>query len=154
MTNLVTRQRPNTMMSWPGFRDLEDRINRMFGDYPHGEIANTGAWMPAVDVNETDDAYELKADLPGLKPEDIDLSVTGDVVTLKGQRAAEEWTQDEGPQGYRRIERSSGSFQRAFRVPEGVDANKVQAQFENGVLHVTLPKSEATRPKQIAVSTG
>lgn len=134
---------------WVGLGELENRLQQIFNNWPADvEGANGSEWLPAVDVAEEADRYVLTADLPGMSREDIDLSITDDVVTLKGSRKTES---EEKKKGYHRIERSYGSFQRAFRIPGGVDNAKVEASFKNGVLSVSLPKPETTRPKQIDV---
>ena len=164
MSMLVPTHR-NLWVPWPSFRDLEDRLDRIFRGFPSGETS----WAPAVDVSETDDAYVIEADLPGLKKEDIELTVEDEVVTVKGTRnsarhcapsarhcapsarhCAPNETEDK-PTGYHRIERGYGEFRRSFCIPGGVDADKVQANFTDGVLHVTLPKPEQRKPKQIEV---
>jgi len=134
---------------WVGLGEFENRLQQIFNNWPaESEAPKTTGWVPAVDVAEEADRYILTADLPGLSREDIDLSITDDVVTLKGSRKSES---EEKKQGYHRIERSFGTFQRAFRVPGGVDNAKVEASFKNGVLSVSLPKPEAVKPKQIDV---
>lgn len=134
---------------WAGFQALEERLNRIFGGLPMDFEPIQGAWMPSVDLHEGKDNYTLKADLPGVAKDDLELSVVDDVVTLKGHRSQEEERDEEG---YHRVERSYGSFQRSFRIPGGIDAARVEAKFENGVLAVTLPKREENRPKQITVN--
>lgn len=134
--------------AWNPFREFEDRFNRVFAGLPADPEWNVGAWTPAIDIHEDENQYTLKADLPGIKKEDLSLTVVDNVVTLKGERKQET---EKSEKGYHRIERSYGSFQRAFQIPGGVDANKVEAKFEHGVLTVTLPKPEATKPRQIDV---
>jgi HSP20 family protein len=133
---------------WSGFQALEERLNRIFGGFPMEFESVQGAWMPSVDLHEGKDAYTLKADLPGVSKDNLELNVVDDVVTLKGHRSQE---QERDEEGYHRVERSYGSFQRAFRIPGGIDATRVEAKFDNGVLSVTLPKREENRPKQIKV---
>lgn len=147
MKTLVPAQRQE-LSPWAGFHALEDRLNRIFGGFPLDLESASGTWMPSVDLHEGKDAYTLKADLPGVAKEDLDLSVVDDVITLKGHRSQE---QERDEDGYHRIERSYGSFQRAFRIPGGIDAKRVEAKFENGVLTATLPKREENLPKQIKV---
>lgn len=146
MSALVPNMR-GALSPFAGFRELEERLNKVFGGYPMTEVGG-GAWTPAVDLREEKDHYVLEADLPGVKREDIDLSIVDDVLTVKGERNGEEWKQGEG---FRSIERSYGSYQRSFRIPSGIDASKVQASYDAGVLRVTLPKPESAKPKQIAV---
>ncbi|MFM1919726.1 MAG: hypothetical protein RLZZ303_1360 [Candidatus Hydrogenedentota bacterium] len=143
MSALITTR--NAISPFLGFRDLEERINQMMGNTAECAV---GAWTPAVDLREDKEHYILEADLPGVKREDIDVSVTGNVITIKGKRDGEDWKQGDG---FRSIERSYGSYQRSFRIPGGVDASKVEASYENGVLRVSLPKPENAKPRQIQV---
>jgi HSP20 family protein len=137
------------MGPWSGFRDLEERLNQIFGGFPMDMETMGGAWAPAVDLHEGKDAYTLVADLPGIPREGIELNVVDDLITLKGERK-EESERDEA--GYRRIERSYGSFQRSFRIPGGFDAAKVSATYKDGVLSVTLPKRAEHQPREIKVN--
>jgi len=106
-------------------------------------------WSPAVDIFETEDAVTLKADLPDVKTEDIDIRVENGTMTLKGSRKFEK---DENAKGYHRIERSYGEFVRSFAVPSSVETDKVEAQYKNGVLTITLPKKETAKPRQVKVA--
>jgi len=148
MSKLMNPVLRNATTPWHGFRDLEDRLNRIFNAVPVDPETDGAAYVPAVDLHESDEAYTLVADLPGMTKADIDVRVHDDVVTIKGERKHEEWKQDDG---WRRIERSYGNFQRSFRLPDGIDATKVEARFENGVLQVILPKPEQSKPRQIEV---
>ena len=105
--------------------------------------------MPAVDVFEKEDRFVVKAELPGMKEEDIDVSVIGDTLSIRGEKKTETEVKEKD---YYRSERSYGSFYRSIRLPSGVDADKVEASFEDGVLEVTLAKSARAKPKKIAVS--
>jgi HSP20 family protein len=148
MSSLIKRDR-RELNPWTTFRDLEEQFSQFFRDFPMATgIGAESSWVPAVDLTETDDAYLLEADLPGMKREDIELTVIDDVITLKGERKEEK---SEEQKGYRRVERSYGSFQRAFRVLGGVDTEKVDASFEEGVLKVSLPKRPESKPKAIEV---
>jgi len=133
---------------WSALRDLEGQFNRLFGELNRDYDVFERGWAPAVDLQETEEAYTLEADLPGLKKEDIELSAVDNMITLKGERKHEEEMKENG---YHRIERRYGTFQRAFEIPGGFDADKIQARFEDGVLHVTLPKREETKPRHIEV---
>jgi HSP20 family protein len=104
-----------------------------------------------VEVSQTDTDFEVKASLPGLKPEDVEITVANDVLTVKGEHREE--TEDKKREYYRR-EIRYGSFHRSFSLPVSVDADKAEASFKNGVLHLRLPKAEALRPKQIKVGDG
>ena len=105
--------------------------------------------MPAVDVFEKEDKFVVKAELPGIKEEDIHVSVVGDTLSIRGEKKTETEVKEED---YYRSERSYGSFCRSIPLPSNVDANKIEASFEDGVLEVALPKSTKVKPKRIAVS--
>jgi HSP20 family protein len=162
----------SNVVRWDPFTDLRVTMDRLFDDSfarPRRRIvsAREFAAMVPVEVSETDAAIEVKASLPGVKPEEVDITVHDDVLTIKaehreekteGAPAAAEGESTEGEEKpaetsrrfYRR-ELRYGSFHRSFSLPAGVDADKAEAKFENGVLHLTLPKAEANRPKQIKI---
>ena len=126
-----------------GLRLFQDSINRLFSDQ------NTARpWAPPVDIFETDNELVLKADLPDVKMQDIDIQIENGTLTLKGERKFEK---DEKNKGFHRIERSYGSFVRYFTLPETVNTENVQAEYQNGVLVVTLPKKEVAKPKTVKV---
>ena len=124
-------------------RAFEDAFSRMLSE-PQGNRP----WAPAVDIFETENELVLKADLPDVDQNDIDVRVENQTLTLSGERRFE---QQENGKGYHRIERSYGRFSRSFAVPNTFDTEKIQAGFRNGVLTVTLPKKEAAKPRQIKV---
>lgn len=124
-------------------RLFEDAVTRMMS-----EPRNSRPWSPAVDIFENENELVLKADVPDITPEDIDLQVENQTLTLKGHRRFE---QQGEKGGYHRIERSYGSFVRTFTVPSTVETDKVSADYQNGVLTVTLPKKEAAKPRQVKV---
>ncbi len=107
-------------------------------------------FVPAIDVQEEDDKITVRADLPGLKKDEIDLSVRDNVLTLKGERKQEE--EDKG-KDYHRVERRYGQFIRSVPLPDTVDPDKVSAEYKDGVLNITAPKSSESKTKKIAVST-
>lgn len=146
MSLLVPSIRKN-LSPWSGINEFEAQMNRLFNSWPEG-LENTSTWSPAIDLKENEADYELVADLPGMTKDDIHLTVVGDLVTLKGERKYEA---EDKQEGYHRIERNYGSFQRSFRIPDGINAEKVDAQFKDGVLRVKLPKPESSKPKQIEV---
>ena len=125
------------------FRVFEDAVARMFNE-PRG----SRPWTPAVDIVETDNELVLKADLPEVKLEDIEVRLENGTLTLKGERKFEK---EEKTKGYHRIERSYGAFLRSFTVPDSFDSDKIGAEYKNGVLTVTLPKKEAAKPRQVKV---
>jgi HSP20 family protein len=127
-----------------GLRFFEDAITRLMSEPRTGR-----PWSPAVDIVETQDALKLKADLPDVKLEDIDVRVEHQTLTVRGKRSFEK---DENVKGYHRIERSYGDFVRSFSVPDTIDTDKVSADYKNGVLTISLPKKEAARPRQVKVA--
>ncbi len=145
---MLTRYR-NRTNEWPGLINMEDEINRMFEQFgkPFGWV-DQGRYAPAMDVRETDDAYIVEADVPGMKKEDVHIEVADNVLTIKGERKDEK---EEKDKNYHRIERSFGSFARSVALPAGFDGNKVTAKFENGVLTVTLPKPDERKPRRVEV---
>lgn len=135
---------------------LQREVNRLFEDNTRPIVRNGGAehaavraWAPTVDIYEDASEIVLKADLPGVKQEDIDIEITGETLTVRGERRFEDTQRKEN---YVRMERSYGSFQRSFTIGLPIAQDKVQASFNNGILEVHLPKSEETKPKKIQVS--
>ncbi|MHB0858555.1 MAG: Hsp20/alpha crystallin family protein [Anaerolineae bacterium] len=142
------------MTRWNPFSSalsLRDAMDRLFETSyiggPMGEFGDGGTGM-AMDVYETNDDVVIKATLPGVKPEDVDISVVGDVLTIKAEMKAEEDV-EEG--NYIRHERRFGRLQRAVRLPSQVQADKAEAEFENGVLKLKVPKAEEVKPKTIQI---
>ena len=128
---------------FPGsLRLFQDSVNRMFAE------PNARPWVPPVDIHETDHELTLKADVPDVDMKDIDVRMENGTLTLRGQRKFV-GQKDEG--GWHRVERSHGSFERAFALPETVNPEGVKADYKNGVLTITLPKKEIAKPRQIRV---
>jgi HSP20 family protein len=126
-------------------------MDRLFGDFFGPRVV---AWEPAelgfaLDVYETDDAVVVKGALPGVRPEEVDISVTGDVLTIKGETKSEEETKDGN---YHRRELRYGAFARSVALPTLVDHDKAEATFENGILTISLPKAEEVKPKSIKIA--
>jgi HSP20 family protein len=143
-----------TLTRWTPLRDLAsmevDRLNRMFDVAFGGESLAGGAWVPPVDIYETvDKDVVVKIDLPEMKREDIKVTFENNVLSVEGERTID--TRVERDQ-YFRVERGSGTFRRNFALPPTVDGSKVQASYQDGVLTVTLPRREETRPRQIQVN--
>ncbi len=113
-----------------------------------GSIA-TAEWAPAVDIKEENDKFVLHADIPGVKPDEIDVSMEEGVLTIKGEKKTEATTEQEG---YKRVERSYGSFYRRFSLPDTANADAISAKSQHGVLEIVIPKREAVKPKKINVS--
>jgi len=132
---------------------MQDRINRIFGEADRNPgqdaVLNGGDWLPPVDVYENDQhEVVLSAELPGVRREDLDIRVENNTLTLRGERKREQETSKEN---YHRVERSYGTFSRSFTLPSTVNTEKVNAEFKDGVLKVTLPAREDAKPRQIQV---
>jgi HSP20 family protein len=140
---------------WDPFRDLnllQGRMNRLFEDAGRGwngeEPAATTSWSPSVDIYETENEIIVKAELPGIDRKDITLNLENNVLTLKGERKFEKETKQDS---YHRIERSYGTFSRAFSIPATVDDDKIRADYKDGVLTISLPKKDQLKLKQIKI---
>jgi HSP20 family protein len=142
---MIVKYRPFNESS--AFRAFEDAFAPFFQAY--GEGAAARPWTPPVDVVENENALVFKADVPDIKPEDIEVSFDNGTLTLKGKR---EFEKKEGNGGYHRLERSYGSFTRAFTLPDTVDPEKLAADYKNGVLTVTIAKKEIAKPKAVKVN--
>mgnify|MGYP001822929635 FL=1 len=126
-------------------RELYPEVNHLNED--DASVA-TASWAPSVDISEDDKAFTLVADIPGVDPKDIDISMEKGVLTIKGERSSE--NVDEG-ENYRRVERESGQFYRRFTLPDSADADKIEAKSEHGVLKITIPKQEVAVSRRIEV---
>src|SRR5438445_1771035 len=137
----------------PGANALENRMTRLFnevlGNFDWQFRDNAGAsWVPPVDVFEQADAIRIVAEVPGVKPEDVKISLENSVLTIHGTK---QQVAEEGTERVHRYERSYGTFERSFTLPASVDAGNIKADYEHGVLTVTLPKVEKARPRHIDV---
>lgn len=149
---LVRWQRPD-LSTWDPFdrlTNLRDEINRLF-DLPGGRESDFFGWAPVVDLYEDKDRFVVKVELPGMKKEDIDISLHQGNLVISGERKAET---EEVEGEVSRAERFFGKFQRALELPKPVDHNGVAASYKDGILTVTLPKTEESKPKQIQVKAG
>lgn len=141
----VSRNEP-----WSLLNQLQRELERSFEGRPGSESAATAEWTPAVDIKEEPDRYVLIADLPGISPENIDVTMEHGILTLRGERNTEAKTERSG---YKRIERVYGSFYRRFSLPDTADAEGIAARYNNGVLEILIPKKAAIQPKKIVVSS-
>jgi HSP20 family protein len=147
------------LIRWEPTRELasiQTEMNRLFTNVfePTGSIGGNGVfrrWTPAMDVVETDDHYVLRADLPGVSEGDVKIEVDDNVLTVSGERKS---SHEETKQGYYRVERSYGHFSRTLTLPEGVDADSINATFDRGVLEVKVPKPEQRKPRKVEISVG
>lgn len=144
------------LVRWAPARELQSiqqEMNRLFGtvfDSPTVAVANgVRRWVPAVDLIEEDGQYVLRADLPGVSEDQVSVELEDDVLTISGERSSE---QEERKEGRYRIERASGHFVRKLTLPEGVDPEGIQADFDKGVLKVRIPKPEAPKPRRVAIN--
>jgi HSP20 family protein len=146
-----------SIVKWDPFVELEDvskHLNRIFGKFPartepSRELLTTADWAPNVDITETDSAYLIKGEIPGVNKEDVKVNIEDGMLTMSGERKQEK---EEKGKKFHRIERTYGSFMRSFRLPDNVDEAAVKAEFKDGMLNVTLPKSTQTKNKSISVS--
>jgi HSP20 family protein len=148
MLNAVTRWNPET--SYLTFRQpLFKLLDSVLADPQGSEDITTRGWLPPVDIQETEDAYRLHAELPGLSKDDIQITLENNVLRLSGERR---WERDVKKDSFQRVERTYGTFARSFTLPSEVKAEAVLAAFENGVLTITVPKAEAAKPRKIEIS--
>jgi HSP20 family protein len=143
------------IIKWNPLRELQDlqtRLDRAFGEVPYRRLEDDTAfftnWVPAVDIQETEKEYLIKADLPEMKKEDVKVELREGVLTIEGERRLEK---EEKDKKFHKIEREYGKFIRRFALPTEIDAAKVQAEFKDGVLNVHLPKTAVAKPKAIEV---
>jgi HSP20 family protein len=148
MTTGLTRWNANPDI----LRQRVDRLfDRAFSDFlapVNDDAVSTRRWMPPVDIRESGDALMLSVDLPGVKKEDVQITLENNVLTVGGERKFEKDVEEEN---YHRIERAYGSFARSFTVPGNLRHDQIQASFENGVLTVTLPKADEAKPRKIDI---
>lgn len=144
MSNHVTRWTPSqqAVAAQPLFRLFDTFLN------DGGEDLATRTWTPPVDIQETDDAYRIHAELPGMTKDDIQITLENNILRLSGERKFEKDTKQEN---YHRIERTYGAFSRSFALPTQVSPDKVEAKFENGVLSIVVPKAEQAKPRRISI---
>jgi HSP20 family protein len=165
----VEKVAPSTLQAWRPFENFRREVDRLFDDFsggmwrspfgrsffdiePFRRAETAFGSVPAVDITQTDKGYEITAELPGMEDKDIEVKLANGVLTIRGEKQDEK---EEKNKGYYLRERSFGSFERSFQVPENIDADKISAGFKKGVLTITLPKSaEAQRAeKKIEVKT-
>ena len=148
MTYATTRRPVRNPFSFP------NEMGRFFGDLfaPHEGETDTEetSWMPTVDISETENGYEIRAELPGVSEDDVNVSVTDNVLTVKGEKRQEAETEGKN---YHRVERRYGSFQRRFSLPSEVETDDIKAEFSDGVLRLSIPKPEAVKPTEIPITT-
>ena len=146
------------LIRWEPARELatiQTEMNRLFNTFFEPGQSNGGGqtalrrWIPAMDLVETEEDFVLRADLPGVSENDVNIELEDNVLTISGERKAEH---EERKEGYYRVERASGSFSRSLTLPEGVDPERVRASFDKGVLEVRIPKPEQRKPRKVTIS--
>jgi HSP20 family protein len=143
MSNLIRFEPMREMIT------LREAMDRLFNDAFTPSVGATGSWqVPAVDLYQTDDEVVVKASLPGMKSDDVQISITGDMLSLKGEFKQEDEKQE---RAYHLREQRSGAFERTFALPTAVVSDKAKAEFENGILTITLPKADEVKPRTITV---
>ena len=147
MTYLTTRRPMRNLFSF------HNEMGRVFGDlfasHEGGTDAEETSWMPTVDISETENGYEIRAELPGVPENDVNVSVTDNVLTVKGEKRQEEETEGKN---YHRVERHYGSFQRSFTLPRHIETDAIKAEFKDGVLTLGIPKAEVAKPTEIPIT--
>jgi len=149
MRELVPWSRPGDLMGLR--REMDSLFDRFFDWKPFGAGAASAAWRPALDVSETPKEVVVKAELPGMDPKEIEITLHDNVLTMRGERKQEKEQKEEN---YHRVERSYGSFVRSFRLPADVESEKVDAAYKDGILTVKLKKSAKGAAKKIEIKTG
>lgn len=152
----IDRWRPfgASVSRWEPFRDLSDvqhEVNRLFDSFfsrPATLATGERVWMPLTDMYETKDDVHVTFEVPGVREKEIGISITGDVLTVKGER---KWERDVKDEAFHRLERMYGKFERSVPLPVAVQADKVTATYHDGVLDVKLPKADAVKPREIKI---
>ena len=147
-----------SIIRWEPLRELsslQNEMNRLFNTVVDSPAAGGAAplrrWIPAMDLVEGGDQFVLRADLPGMKQEDVSIEFEDNVLTIAGERKAQH---EEREEGFHRVERAFGSFSRTLTLPKGIDPEAISARFEDGVLEVTIPKPEERKPRRISIGVG
>jgi len=145
-----------TLNRWEPFRGastLQEQVNRLFGNALErsAEESSLTSWAPAVDIYETEHELVVKADVPEVDPKDLDIRVENNILTIRGERKFEKKVNEEN---YLRVERAYGTFSRSFSLANTVNSEAIKADYQNGVLTLTIPKREEAKPKQIKVNVG
>lgn len=148
MNNLMTRKPIGNLFN------LHNEMGRLFGDLLSSQDSDVktenASWMPTVDISETEQGFEIHAELPGVKESDVNISVSDNLLTIKGEKRAEEKTDEKN---LHRVDRRYGSFQRSFTLPRQVDTTQIKAGYKDGILTLTIPKAEEAKPTEIPIST-
>ncbi len=151
MTDLIRRRKGEDWSLSQMRREMDRLFDRFSEAWPFRSTSDMQRWMPSVDLSETDKEIIVRAELPGMDPKEIDISLSGKALTIKGERKHEH---EEKKENFHLVERSSGSFSRTLQLPVEVKADKIKAAYKDGVLSISMPKSEPEAVKKIEVKTG
>ena len=147
MTYLTTRRPMRNLFN------LHNQMDKVFSDlfdsHEGGTDTDSTAWMPTVDISETKNGFEIRAELPGVSENDVNVSVTDNLLTIKGEKHQEAETDGKN---YHRVERRYGSFQRNFTLPRHIETDAIKAEFKDGVLTLGIPKAEAAKPTEVPIT--
>jgi HSP20 family protein len=143
----MTTRRPTE--TWQSLRRLTNALDEAFGTFPEEGRTVTASWYPACDVFEDKDAIKIVAEVPGVTPEDVKISLEHNILTIRGEKKQQA---EERTERVHRYERSYGAFERTFVLPNSVDSERIQASYQNGILTVSVPKAERARPREIPVA--
>ena len=147
MTYLTTRRPMRNLFN------LHNQMEKVFSDLFASHDGETDmeetSWMPTVDISETENGFEIRAELPGVSEKDVNVSVTDNLLTIKGEKHQEEETDGKD---YHRVERRYGSFQRSFTLPRHIETDAIKAEFKDGVLTLGIPKAEAAKPTEVPIT--
>ena len=145
----LTLRRP--MRNLFNFHNQMDQVfSDLFASHEGETDTESTSWMPTVDISETENGFEIRAELPGVSEEDVNVSVTDNRLTIKGEKRQEAETDEKN---YRRVERRYGSFQRRFTLPKHIETDAIKAEFKDGVLTLEIPKAEAAKPTEVPITT-
>jgi HSP20 family protein len=144
MLSIVKRE---PRFGW-GLMNLRDEMNRMFNNFYEDFDQAESRWVPSVDILEEKDSLRLSAELPGVDKKDVRINIQNGILTIEGEKKQESEKKEDD---YYRTERFYGKFTRSFTLPSGIDAENVKADFRDGILHITLPKTEKAKPRQIEI---
>ena len=149
----LERWRPfgESQSRWEGVTDMQQEMNRLFDSFfgrPATMMTGDRLWLPLVDMFETKDDLHVTFEVPGVREKEVNVSITGDLLTVKGER---KWDKEQADESYHRLERVYGKFERSLALPVPVQADKVKASYRDGVLEIRLPKAEEIKPKEIKI---
>lgn len=151
MARFLPVRRSADLWNRPASLDLFNRFDRWFDDFDMPALFNEERnWAPTIDVSETEDAMVVKAEMPGMSKDDIDITLSNGILTLSGEKKEE---REDKQESYHVKESRYGSFRRSFRVPAEVEPDKIEATYKEGVLRLTVPKAEGAKPKKIAINS-